>query len=137
MKNKFFRGVLGGICFIAFFAGFIAISMLLWNALLPSIFGLPALNYWQTAGLLILARLFFGGMGHGHGPFGGKRRNKCKNKKEHLFGHMNEREFGDLRDRLKGMSREERRDYVRERINKHYNHWEEYFDDMSTSQSEK
>jgi hypothetical protein len=35
--------------------------MLLWNALLPRITGLPPVNFWEAAGLLILARVLFGG----------------------------------------------------------------------------
>jgi hypothetical protein len=37
--------------------------MLLWNALLPRIAGLPALNFWEAAGLLLLGRILFGGPG--------------------------------------------------------------------------
>lgn len=32
--------------------------MLLWNCLMPVIFGLPIIGFWQTVGLMILARLF-------------------------------------------------------------------------------
>jgi hypothetical protein len=42
--------------------------MLLWNALFPGIFRLPALNYWQTAGLLLVSWILFGGLG----GFGGR-----------------------------------------------------------------
>lgn len=45
-------------------------TMLLWNALLPPLFGWPALSFWQALGLLLLARLLTGGWrgrwGHGH-----------------------------------------------------------------------
>jgi len=37
--------------------------MLLWNALLPSIFALPQIGYLQAVGLLVLVRLLFGGIG--------------------------------------------------------------------------
>ena len=33
-------------------------AMLLWNYLMPSIFGLPTLTFWQTFGLEILASFF-------------------------------------------------------------------------------
>ncbi len=40
------------------------VVMWLWNWLMPEIFGLPTLTYWQAVGLLLLAKLFFGfGMG--------------------------------------------------------------------------
>ncbi len=37
--------------------------MLLWNWLLPSIFGFPLISFWQSLGLLLLSKLFFGGLG--------------------------------------------------------------------------
>ncbi|MDZ7797368.1 MAG: hypothetical protein U5N56_10145 [Candidatus Marinimicrobia bacterium] len=40
---------------------------LLWNALMPEIFGLSEIGYWQGVGLFILARILFGGMPHGSG----------------------------------------------------------------------
>lgn len=40
--------------------GFVA--MYLWNWLVPTLFAGPALNYWQALGLLVLARLLFGGL---------------------------------------------------------------------------
>ena len=42
-----------------------AIVMLLWNSLLPSLFGLRAIGFWQALGLLVLARILFGGF-RGH-----------------------------------------------------------------------
>jgi hypothetical protein len=35
----------------------------LWNHLMPGIFGLGAIGYWQALGLLVLGRLLFGGFG--------------------------------------------------------------------------
>lgn len=40
--------------------------MLLWNWLMPSIFGLTTITFWQAAGIVLLARLIFGGFKHGH-----------------------------------------------------------------------
>lgn len=36
------------------------VAMLLWNALMPDLFGLASIGYWQAAGLMVLARLLFG-----------------------------------------------------------------------------
>jgi len=66
MRHSHFLGL---IFIIAAIAAFAAVTMLLWNWLMPAIFGLPLLSYWQAAGILVLARLLFGGIGH-HGPFG-------------------------------------------------------------------
>ena len=38
----------------------------LWNWLMPDIFGLNPISYWQAFGLLFLAKLLFGGFGHHH-----------------------------------------------------------------------
>jgi hypothetical protein len=73
MKTQIFKHVLWGMAAIA---GFSAVVMLLWNALIPDIFGLSVINFWQALGLLALVRLLFGGFGwkmagrHGHGGFG-------------------------------------------------------------------
>jgi hypothetical protein len=40
--------------------------MLLWNWLMPVIFGLTVITYWQAFGIIILARLIFGQFGHKH-----------------------------------------------------------------------
>jgi len=44
---------------IPFFFLAVWIVMLLWNALLPDIFGLPVITFWQAAGIKILFRLLF------------------------------------------------------------------------------
>ena len=45
---------------IAVFALFIYGVMLLWNWLMPDIFGVSTLTYWQTLGLLVLCKILFG-----------------------------------------------------------------------------
>ena len=62
--------IVGGLAFFA------AMTMLLWNALLPGIFELPKIDFWQALGLLVLSRLLFGGLGHAfmHGHRGGGSR---------------------------------------------------------------
>jgi hypothetical protein len=61
------------------FAAFIAIGgaavRLLWNALLPQLFGFPAITFWQGLGLLALSRILFGGFRlQGGRGFGMRRR---------------------------------------------------------------
>lgn len=59
--------IIGGVflaVFLAFIFGYFV--MLLWNWIMPAIFGLPVIDYWMAFGIIILARLVFGGMGHGH-----------------------------------------------------------------------
>lgn len=41
--------------------------MLLWNHLLPALFGFNPITFWQAIGLLVLAKILFGGFRGGHG----------------------------------------------------------------------
>ncbi|MEI6243880.1 MAG: hypothetical protein WCQ64_02435 [Acidobacteriota bacterium] len=50
------------------------IVQLLWNWLLPTLFGWPAVTFWQALGLLLLCRILFGRFG-GHGAYRGKHMN--------------------------------------------------------------
>lgn len=53
-----------------------AVVMLLWNWLMPNLFELKNISYWEAVGLLVLCRILFGkfgpggkkGGGHHHGP---------------------------------------------------------------------
>ena len=49
------------------------VVMCLWNSLMPAIFGLRALHFWQALGLLLLSRILFGGF-HRHGRAFHRRR---------------------------------------------------------------
>ena len=69
--------VLGVIAAAAFALVFGWLVMLLWNWLMPVIFGLGLISYWQAFGIVVLAKLIFGSVGgrggrsHGwrkHGP---------------------------------------------------------------------
>ena len=53
-----------GIAAVALFA-FIGgeVVKLLWNWLMPALFGLPVLSFWQALGLLALSRILVGGHG--------------------------------------------------------------------------
>jgi len=52
--------VLIGILGVLLMALFGYVVMLLWNALMPAVFGLKTVSYWQAVGLLILCKIFFG-----------------------------------------------------------------------------
>ncbi|GHU21337.1 hypothetical protein FACS1894172_14620 [Spirochaetia bacterium] len=68
---RLFRFPLGGLCLVAIAAIFGTVTMYLWNALLPSIFGLPTISWGQAVGLLVLCRVLFGGIVGGLGHLGG------------------------------------------------------------------
>jgi hypothetical protein len=48
-------------------AGFGPAVKYLWNWLMPGLFGLPSISFWQALGLLALSRLLFGEWGGGYG----------------------------------------------------------------------
>src|SRR5215471_9251260 len=51
------------------------VVMLLWNSLMPALFALPMIGFWQAVGLLLLSRILFGGLrGHGRARHWGWRR---------------------------------------------------------------
>lgn len=59
--------------FVAYIVCFGGCVMLLWNWLMPTLLGLPSVTFWQAAGLLLLCKILFGGIGsahHGHGHHG-------------------------------------------------------------------
>ncbi|MTI30227.1 hypothetical protein [Xanthovirga aplysinae] len=67
--------LLGIVAAIGFAVLFGFIVMWLWNALMPELFGLKEINYWQAVGILILFKILFGG-------FGGSSNNKSSSKKK-------------------------------------------------------
>ena len=71
---------------VALFVGFIVFIAVgglavwwLWNWLMPELFGMPELTFWQALGVLALSRILFGGFGpSGHnGMHAGKRRREA------------------------------------------------------------
>lgn len=75
---------------VAFLGLFGYVVMRLWNWLMPGLFGLHMIGFWQAVGLLVLSKILFGGF---HGRHGG-------------HGHMHWR--GRMMDRWGKMSPEER-----------------------------
>ena len=68
MKRFWMRRVAGFITLaIAGILVFGGIVMLLWNALMPVLFHLPEVSFWQALGLLVLAKILFSGF-RGGGP---------------------------------------------------------------------
>jgi len=48
--------------FVAMLAGLGFVVMSLWNWLMPALFGLKLIGYWQAVGLLILSKILLGGL---------------------------------------------------------------------------
>jgi hypothetical protein len=77
MKNYNFLRILKfpllALLFVAVLVGSGFVVMGLWNWLMPALFGLKLIGYWQAVGLIILSRILFGGFRRSGGR-GGYRR---------------------------------------------------------------
>lgn len=62
LAQKILFGIGFGILGIGFVAGLVWVVLLLWNWLMPDIFGLQRLNYWKAGGLLVLSWILFKGI---------------------------------------------------------------------------
>jgi len=71
--------ILRGLKFLLFVvlaaAVFSFVVMWLWNWLMPVIFVLHTISFWQALGLLVLSKILFGGF-HGRHAFGGHWRQR-------------------------------------------------------------
>jgi hypothetical protein len=63
MRSKNLPKIIVGFAVFAFLfvAGFGWAVRQLWNVLMPELFGLPRISFWQAVGLLTLSWLLFGG----------------------------------------------------------------------------
>jgi hypothetical protein len=112
---------LGIIIFLALIAAFSFIAMLLWNKLMPEIFGLTVLNYYQAIGLVILSRILLGGLGS---RFHGCKhcfKRRCVEDEEKFFDRRNA-----LREKWLNMSDEIREKFMRSY--RGFNHWADFFE---------
>ena len=81
MKRFWIRKVAGFILLaIVGILVFGSIVMLLWNALMPYIFHLPLITFWQALGLLLLTKILFSGFRGGPGrPWKDKMKQRWMN----------------------------------------------------------
>jgi len=85
LPQKILLGIGFGVAGIGLIALCGWVVMLLWNWLMPEIFGLRSLTYWQAWGLLALSTILFKGFGSGGG--GGHSDRK---RKKHLRRYIRE-----------------------------------------------
>jgi hypothetical protein len=68
MRKFLAAKILGGLILVGIvLAGVGWAVLLLWNWLMPAIFALPAITYWQAVGLLVLSGILFRGFRPGFG----------------------------------------------------------------------
>ena len=92
--------------FLAVAAGFSAVVMVLWNWLMPAIFGLGAIDFWQAFGILFLSRILFG-------SFGFKERKMKHNMM--LFGHQMRKEWLKMTPEQRQEFLNKKRDFFKKR----------------------
>ena len=85
--------------FLAVAALISVVVMALWNWLMPAVFGLGTIGFWQAAGIFVLSRILFGGFGGGQG---------FRKRKHHAGGHP-------ILNKWKNMTPGQRQEFVRKR----------------------
>lgn len=91
----FFWMVIGVVLAVLFALVFGFVVKWLWAATLTPIFNVSEITYWQAVGIVILARLIFGG-------FGGHRNKSDRSRREYREGPP--RFFQKMHDRFHGMA---------------------------------
>jgi hypothetical protein len=73
-EQRIVRGMVRGLMFVPLFLIVVALVsflfMLLWNWLMPALFGLRLITFWQALGLLILSKILFSGVRGRSGRYG-------------------------------------------------------------------
>ena len=75
-------GIIGGVLLGWLFGNVI---MWLWNWLMPKLFGLPLIGFWEGLGLFLLAKILFG-FGGGSGSGEGEKKHPHHGKRRHHHG---------------------------------------------------
>ena len=80
-----------GITIFIFLGG--KVVQLLWNWLMPMLFGLREVTFWQAVGILALSRILFGGFGKGGGGYRSRRwgRDMSSDERERFRQRMRDR----------------------------------------------
>jgi succinate dehydrogenase hydrophobic anchor subunit len=72
-RNRVLRGLKFLVLALLAVTVFSLVVMALWNWLMPAVFGLHAVTFWQAVGLLALCKILFHGWPHGRGMHGRMR----------------------------------------------------------------
>jgi hypothetical protein len=76
------------------------IVRLLWNWLLPSLFGWRQITFWEAVGILALCRILFGGFG-GHRSIRSSMRHRMAEQMAERLGSMSPEERERFRQRMR------------------------------------
>lgn len=99
MRNNWILRCIGiGIACVVgvFLLGYVVMS--LWNWLMPELFGLATITYWKAFGILVLAKILFGGFrGRGCGGSCGHRGGGWRSRWKSKWEGMSEEERAKFR----------------------------------------
>ncbi len=84
LPQKILTGIGFAILGIGLLALFGLFVMLLWNWLMPEIFGFKQLDYWQAWGLLILCTILFKGFGSSNNGSGSAERKRKRQLRRYM-----------------------------------------------------
>jgi hypothetical protein len=105
-------GILGliGATALALLFGYIVVW--LWNWLMPELFGLKLITFWQAVGLIILARIIFGGFKH---TAHDRKRDKSSSRRRVIRNHPFDRKWKYYGDYWKEEGEAAFNEYIRKK----------------------
>ncbi len=103
-------GLIGAVA-IALLLGYVVVW--LWNWLMPELFGLTTITFWQAVVMIILARIIFGGFKHSPGD---RPRDRFMSRKKRIFpGHPFDKKWKYYDDYWREEGEEAFNEYVRKK----------------------
>ena len=108
--------VIVGIVVAAVFATLFAfVVMWLWNALMPDIFGLTTINYWQALGIVVLSKLLFGGF---HGKDNHDKSHRSSSPHSHISDEISHEVWSEIKEEFEEACAEDEH-------HKYHKYWKE------------
>jgi hypothetical protein len=77
------------------------LTQFLWNFVMPQVFGLPIITFWQGLAMFALAKLIFGFGGGGRGRWGGYRSHHWKREWAEKYSKLSPEDRERFKQKLK------------------------------------
>lgn len=77
------------------------VTQFLWNFVMPDIFGLPVINFWQGLALFLLAKLIFGFGGGGGKKWGGNGSHQWKRQWAEKYSKLSPEDREKFKEKFK------------------------------------
>lgn len=82
-----------------------SIVMFLWNGILPAVFGITTITFWQALGILVLSKILFGSFRGGH--WRGHHGHDWRNRWTHLSPEEREKMRTEWRSRCEPVAKQQ------------------------------